>query len=194
MEDLPTEDARRRAIAWATALTAGTPLAPQQYEAALLERYARGQLSLDQVLQQLDGRVHHVLYRSQATRPFTEAQLWELCERAQDWNAQHGLTGLLCYCPDGHFAQVFEGAADDVQDLLGRIQADPRHRDVHVLSHAAGPARLFPDWRMAFALAEPAEFYWLVGYLEARQQRLLKPQFPITGEHLRTLVTAFSQL
>ncbi len=47
MEDLPTEAARRRAIAWATALTAGTPMAPHAYEAALLERYAVGDLTLD---------------------------------------------------------------------------------------------------------------------------------------------------
>ncbi|OGX91011.1 hypothetical protein [Hymenobacter coccineus] len=61
MEDSLNEAARRRAIAWATALTAGTSLATRAHEAALLEDYARGLLTLDQVLDRLDGRVHHCM-------------------------------------------------------------------------------------------------------------------------------------
>ncbi|MGI4883944.1 MAG: hypothetical protein ACRYFR_03175 [Janthinobacterium lividum] len=56
MEDLSTEAARRRAIAWAFAVTQGTALAPQAYEADLLERYARGELTLAQAIADLNGR------------------------------------------------------------------------------------------------------------------------------------------
>ncbi|WP_161599620.1 BLUF domain-containing protein [Hymenobacter nivis] len=194
MEDLPTEAARRRAIAWATALVAGTPLAPQQYEAELLERYARGELTLNQVLARLDVRVHHLLYRSRAVHPFSEAQLLNLLEQARTYNAQHDLTGLLCYSRDGHFVQVLEGEATTVHELFAHILRDGRHQQVTVLSDAAGPARMFSDWRMAFAQVEPAEFHWLIGYLEARRQRPALPQIPIDDPHLVALLTNFGAL
>jgi hypothetical protein len=193
MEDLPTEDARRRAIAWATALTAGTPLAPRAYEAALLEDYAQGRLTLDQVLARLDERVHHVLYRSRATRPFTDDQLLQLLEQSQAWNDQCNITGLLCYSRDGYFVQLLEGDALDVHSLFARILADPRHQQVTVLSDAATEARYFPDWRMAFSAAAPAEFHWLVSHLNARREHLAQPQEPIADPHLRTLLDAFSR-
>ncbi|AMJ66057.1 BLUF domain-containing protein [Hymenobacter sp. PAMC 26628] len=194
MEDLPTEAARRHAIAWATSLVAGTPLAPQPYEAELLERYARGELTLNQVLAHLDVRVHHVLYRSRAVHPFSEAQLLDLLEQSRAYNEQHDLTGLLCYSRDGHFVQVLEGEAAAVHAVFARIQRDGRHQQVKVLSDAAGPARMFGDWRMAFARVEAAEFHWLIGYLEAHRRHLVLPQVPINDPHLGTLLAAFGAL
>ena len=108
MEELSDEAQRRRAIAWATALTANTPLASQAYEQALLERFARGELDIDQVLQALDTQVQHVLYRSQAVRPFSSAHLTELLEASRAYNEAHDITGLLCYSA-GHFVQLLEG-------------------------------------------------------------------------------------
>jgi len=191
MEDLPTEAARRRAIAWATALVTDTPLAPQAYEAELLERYAVGELTLNQVLARLDQRVHHVLYRSQAAQPFTDGQLADLVEQSRAWNEQYDLTGLLCYGHHGHFVQLIEGDELAVHALFARILRDPRHRHVTALSDAAGEVRHFPDWRMAFARAEPAEFHWLIDALDARRQRLVLPHVPITEPHLCTLLRAF---
>ncbi len=127
----------------------------------------------------LDARVHHVLYRSRAVRPFTDGQLTDLLEQARAWNEAHDLTGLLVYCADRHFVQVLEGDAPAVHGLMARILRDPRHRHVTVLRDAAGDARHFPDWRMAFAAAEPAEFHWLIGYFAARTQHLMQPHRPV---------------
>ncbi|MGI4886919.1 MAG: BLUF domain-containing protein [Janthinobacterium lividum] len=194
MKDFSNEEDRRRAIAWAIAVTQGTPLAPQAYEANLLERYARGELTLDQAIAGLDGRVHHVLYRSRAVRPFSDGQLTDLLEQSRAWNEPRDLTGLLVYSRDGHFVQIIEGDALEVHALFARILRDPRHEQVTLLSEAAGPARRFPDWRMAFAVAEPAEFHWLVGYLAARQQHLVQPHVPVTDAHLNTLLHAFGNV
>jgi hypothetical protein len=91
-KQLETERQRRRAIAWAIALTADTAWAPEAYESDLLECYALGELTIDQVLLQLANRaprptlVQHVLYRSRATHPFTSAQLTDLLEQARAYN------------------------------------------------------------------------------------------------------------
>ncbi|OGX91421.1 BLUF domain-containing protein [Hymenobacter coccineus] len=191
MDDLSTEDARRRAIAWATALAAGTSLAAQPHEAELLEHYARGEMTLNQVLARLETQVHHVLYRSQAAHPFSEDQLLELLEQARVGNEQHNLTGLLCYSHDGHFVQVLEGEEMAVREMFAHIQRDARHQRVTVLSEAAGPARMFGDWRMAFARVEATAFHWLIGYLEARRRNLLLPHVRIDDPHLVSLLAAF---
>ena len=137
MENLSDEAQRRRAIAWAIALTANTPLAPQAYERELLERFARGELTIDQVLLALDTQVQHVLYRSRAVQPFSLTQLAELLEESRAYNEAHDITGLLCYC-EGHFVQLLEGPPAEVQRLYANIRRDPRHQQVLTLHDAAG--------------------------------------------------------
>lgn len=194
MEEFENEAQRRRAIAWAVALTANTPLMPQQYEQELLEQYAQGTLTLSQVMAQLDGRVHHLLYHSQATHPISATALTALVEQAQIWNEAHNITGLLCYSQSGHFVQVLEGKAEDVHNVFARIQQDKRHYNVQTLSDQATATRWFPDWRMALVSAEPNDYYWLLGYLEARGHNLVQPQIPITTPHLLTLLEEFSKV
>lgn len=140
MNDLQTEAERRKAIAWAIALTAETELAPDQYEAGLLERYAQGYLSLADVLHALDHRVHHLLYRSRALTPLSESQLTTLVEQSRAYNEKHRITGLLCYS-QGHFVQVLEGSATDVHALYARIRQDKRHHQVQTLSDYATATR-----------------------------------------------------
>ncbi|TVT39286.1 BLUF domain-containing protein [Hymenobacter setariae] len=194
MKEPETEAKRRRAIAWAVALTAETHLAPEQYEWELLECYAKGTLTLDQVLQHLDTQIHHVLYRSKAVRLFTKGQLTDLLEQSRAWNEAHNLTGLLCYSSDGHFVQVLEGPAAEVRALFAKIRQDTRHYRVQALSNRATPLRWFADWRMAFTQVAPADFYWLIGYLEARGHNLVLPQLPVVEPHLLTLLDAFQKL
>ena len=198
MLELQDEGQRRRAIAWAVALTAETHLAPDQYEFDLLEAYAGGQQTLSQVLHQLDTRVQHLLYRSQAVYPLTSGQLTELLEQSRAWNEAHGITGLLSYCSTsdcrtGHFVQVLEGAASDVHDLFAKIRQDKRHHHVQLLSDKASGKRWFADWQMAFAPVEASDFFWLIGYLDAKGHNLIKPQIPIIDSGLLTLLDKFSK-
>lgn len=193
MKDLQTEAQRRKAIAWAIALTAETHLAPDQYESDLLERYAQGLISLPHVLHLLDHRVHHLLYRSQAVVALSEADLTTLVEQSQGWNDTHDITGLLCYS-SGQFVQVLEGTAEDVHTLFAKIQRDKRHHSVQKLSDYATATRWFADWRMAFVGAEVHDFYWLLGYLEAKGHNLVRPQIPINSPHLITLLESFSNV
>ncbi|OUJ66100.1 BLUF domain-containing protein, partial [Hymenobacter crusticola] len=185
MDDLSTEAARRRAIAWATALAANTPLEPQAYEQALLDEYAVGALTLEQVLRLLDERVKHVLYRSRATQAFTEEQISELLETSRAWNEQHGITGLLCYS-DRQFVQLLEGKAHPVDLLYARIQRDPRHQQVTTLSTAQGAQRFFADWQMGFVTADEGEFHWVLTSLEHPSHNASLIEQYVQDPHLRT--------
>jgi hypothetical protein len=50
----------------------------------------------------------------------------------------------------GNIIQVIEGEDDDVLQLYENIKADPRHKDVTLLSKDPIINRQFPDWQMGF--------------------------------------------
>ena len=62
-------------------------------------------------------------------------------------NPKRGIGGVLHY-GHGYFFQVLEGPRGTITALLRTIMADPRHRDVHVLTTGAIDRRCFPDWSM----------------------------------------------
>ena len=184
-----TPAARRRAVAWAVALTAGTSLAPRRYERYLLDRYQGGVLTIDEVIELLEASVYQVLYRSRATRPLGEAQLQELLEYSRAYNARYQITGLLLYS-DGRFVQVLEGDEAPVRALFARIQQDSRHTQVVTLREGPGPQRRFADWQMAFGhVAAPA----LDQVLGAVNRPAPEP-VAIDDPHLQALLKAFGPL
>jgi hypothetical protein len=153
---LDTVAQRRRAVAWVLNLTANTPLAPGRYERQLLARYEQNELTIDQVMELLDASTYQLLYRSRATILPTEADLQHLLSQARAHNAEAQLTGLLLYS-DGRYVQVLEGPEAEVRAVYARIRRDPRHTQVLTVSEGLGPARRFPDWRMALGnVAQPA--------------------------------------
>lgn len=70
-------------------------------------------------------------------------------------NARDGLTGALAIS-DGWFLQVLEGPPAALDSLLRRLERDPRHTDVVVLSRQPTTGRLFSDWSMASGRITPA--------------------------------------
>jgi hypothetical protein len=179
--------ARRRAIALGVALTADTPLAPGRYERQLLNRYADGELTLDQVLALLDAATYHILYRSRATSKPSDADLQHLLDRAHAHNAQANITGLLLYS-DGRYVQVLEGPQDEVQAVYARILRDPRHTQVVTVSEGIGPARRFPSWHMGLGnVAQPAVARMLSAALAEEPFHSV----PINGPVLHQLLHAF---
>lgn len=62
-------------------------------------------------------------------------------------NARIRLVGGL-YFADGCFFQVLEGREEDVEALYARLQHDPRHEDLQVLSRREIPEPEFRGWAM----------------------------------------------
>jgi hypothetical protein len=180
------EAARRRAVTAAIALTANTPLAPKRYERQLLARYQTGELTIDEVLTQLEESTYHVLYRSRAAQAPTEADLQALLEWSRTYNAHHHITGLLLYC-DGRFVQLIEGPEATVRALYARIQQDTRHTQVVTLSDGPSPQRWFADWHMAFGQVDAPELHEVLGVVETQK----RPLVTIMDPHLQTLLHAF---
>jgi hypothetical protein len=190
MPDSPQfqEAERRRAVAFAVALTANTPLAPKRYERQLLARYQTGELTIDDVLALLDKSTYHVLYRSRATYTPTETDLQTLLEQSRTYNAQEQITGLLLY-NDGQFVQLVEGPEAVVRSLYAQIRADPRHTQVVTLSEGPAPQRWFADWHMAFGHLDAPALHHVLGAVATRTL----PPVPIKDPHLQTLLHAFGQ-
>ncbi len=78
-----------------------------------------------------------------------QAAIGNILAAARRNNARHGVTGALIFS-DGCFAQVLEGAREEVEAVFETIQCDPRHSDVTILHLHQIEQRSFGDWSMAF--------------------------------------------
>jgi len=72
-----------------------------------------------------------------------------ICALSQDYNALHGITGILTL-HRGRFAQVLEGPETAVRQLMRRIMADPRHHSIRIAADGPIVKRRYADWRMAY--------------------------------------------
>ncbi|MDF3414146.1 BLUF domain-containing protein [Sulfitobacter sp. M57] len=97
-------------------------------------------------------------------------------------NAVANLSGLLV--SDGRrFFQVLEGPLDALEACYARIEADTRHRRVHLLAKGTAPERAFGNWQMGHA--NPAELQPLVRDSVFELTRLLDAQAPERGDNAR---------
>jgi len=111
--------------------------------------------------------LYHIIYHSIAAGGgMSPEALASLLHQARAYNHAHRLTGLLLYAADTQeFVQVLEGAQAEVQALYAHIARDPRHKHAFVLHEGQETARMFPDWRMGFALAAGQDVRTTTGYL-----------------------------
>jgi hypothetical protein len=108
--------------------------------------------------------MHHIIYLSRATAPFTDDQLHELLEQARVRNATLDVTGLLLYGSQ-QFMQVLEGEEAAVRTIYEAIKRDPRHQNVTAYADKGIEQRAFAGWDMAFEATSAARFAEVAGYL-----------------------------
>ena len=90
-----------------------------------------------------------LVYASHAMSTLDDALVGSILKRAQTYNQEHGITGILCTYSQGNvFVQVLEGGRADVNALYAAIVCDPRHRDVTLLDYCEIGQRRFATWRM----------------------------------------------
>ncbi|WP_193164635.1 BLUF domain-containing protein [Microbulbifer hainanensis] len=68
-------------------------------------------------------------------------------------NTRSDIGGVL-YFGDGHFFQALEGDRDGINATYRKIQRDPRHTDVTMLSLKSIQQRVFGGWSMKYVPAE----------------------------------------
>lgn len=87
-----------------------------------------------------------LLYASRAVDDSPQAIEAILAQSRQN-NPGCGITGILCH-GGGVFLQALEGGRQAVSALYGRIQSDPRHKDVVLLHYEEITERRFGGWTM----------------------------------------------
>ena len=90
-----------------------------------------------------------LIYVSTSEKLLNDEELLDILKASRENNSSKDVTGLLLY-KGGNFMQVLEGPDEAVEALYEKIKADPRHKDVSVLSREQISARQFPAWEMAF--------------------------------------------
>ena len=106
--------------------------------------------------------LYHIVYVSDATRPFGRQELQALLSRSRENNQRAGITGILLHKAD-RFAQVLEGEETAVRRLYDTISRDDRHHRVAILEQGPVARRDFPDWSMGFQDLSDADLLGLYG-------------------------------
>ncbi len=68
-------------------------------------------------------------------------------------NRRLDITGMLVQS-HGHFVQLLEGRSSVVRDLMGKIAADPLHRDLRLLHDQPIERRQFSRWAMGLVRSD----------------------------------------
>ena len=116
--------------------------------------------------------MHHLIYSSSATRPFSDNALQDLLTKARLHNEQQAITGVLLY-HDGQFMQLLEGEEATVRALYRIIEQDARHTGILKLADKPIENRSFSEWAMAFRSVEGEAFTQLQGYQPSTSQNLI---------------------
>jgi hypothetical protein len=96
--------------------------------------------------------MRQVIYVSTACSSAYAIDPSDILEVSARNNRRDGITGLL-YSDSKRFLQALEGDEAKVAAALARIEKDPRHRAVVVLSDRMVSEREFGEWSMAHRAA-----------------------------------------
>ncbi len=100
-------------------------------------------------------RLERLIYESTATGTTGSiTNLAVILAESQRNNDRDELTGALA-AHDERYIQVIEGPAPALDNLLRRLEGDPRHRNIVILERAPIAARAFDRWAMASARITP---------------------------------------
>ncbi len=89
-----------------------------------------------------------IKYISRFARLFSSEELEKLGQEFKKNNEVNEITGVFMASGDLFF-QIIEGPDEKVDALMEKIEQDPRHRDVLILSNENNKTqRIFPDWSM----------------------------------------------
>lgn len=98
----------------------------------------------------------YIAYTSTAHELLRSSDIDHLLLDARAFNARIGVTGVLLY--DGlRFFQYFEGSDYATDQVMSRIRASGRHRQIQLLADAHRQGRELDRWYMGFSQS-PASF------------------------------------
>lgn len=113
-----------------------------------------------------------LIYVSTSVKLLNDEELLDILKVSRENNSSRDATGLLLY-KGGNFMQVLEGPDEVVEAVFETIKADPRHKDVIVLSREQISNRQFPAWEMAFQNLDNPEVKNEPGYSQFLQDEFI---------------------
>nr|GFC63030.1 hypothetical protein [Tanacetum cinerariifolium] len=134
--------------------------------------------------------MHHIIYLSWTTGPFTDKELQQLLTCSRQRNTELAVTGILLYGNE-QFLQVLEGEEEVVQGVYARIRRDARHCNVLTFANKAIGQRTFTDWAMAFQPVSSQQLEKVVGYLGAPNAPVNTAGLSYNDMHLFDLLRSF---
>ncbi|CCG42971.1 BLUF domain-containing protein [Magnetospirillum molischianum] len=129
-----------------------------------------------------------IIYASAASESMVASDLPLILEKARVKNERLNITGFLLY-DEGSFLQVLEGPNDALEEVLGAIIADNRHKKIRLLSKKIVDGREFGDWAMAYAVkdVERARCDGFLDYAASREE------FSIEGGEVTQILSMFQE-
>ncbi|MDP2356881.1 MAG: BLUF domain-containing protein [Beijerinckiaceae bacterium] len=101
----------------------------------------------------MTSQLYRLVYHSRnfisGTPEQVSVEVNKILESSQRNNLLIDVTGALIFNA-GMFAQVLEGARNDLEATFERIQRDERHGEVEILAFDEASSRGFPSWSMGF--------------------------------------------
>lgn len=131
--------------------------------------------------------MHHIIYLSWATVPFTNAQLQKLLTLARRRNSELAITGILLYGNE-RFVQVLEGEEEIVEEMYAHIRQDPRHDNFITFASKPIAQRAFAEWTMAFQPVSSQQLDDVVGHLGPPTVPVNTVGLPYSDAHLFDLL------
>ncbi len=125
-----------------------------------------------------------MLYVSTAVGPITTTVTGTILRSAQAFNADNGITGVLCQ-GQGVYLQVLEGRRSEVNTLYARIAADKRHKNVQLMTFEDIAQRRYGAWAMAHVDLTDADTVLAMKPLDAQFD-----PYTATGERVMAQIDA----
>ena len=93
--------------------------------------------------------LQRVFYISRVADPGQPPDMKRILGRSRMSNRRLDITGMLAHS-GRHFAQVLEGPTADVDALVEKVAADPRHIDFKVIFRKPIEHRAYGEWEMGY--------------------------------------------
>lgn len=77
---------------------------------------------------------------------------------SKERNDENQITGILFY-ENGTFLQAVEGPEQSIDNLMDRLQEDPRHRNLEILVQIEIDERYFQQWNMDSINLEQSDLF-----------------------------------
>ena len=91
--------------------------------------------------------MYRLIYKSRSAGSISKENLRDILYTSLEKNRADRVNGALI-ATSSYFLQFLEGDFDDVNSTFFRIVADPRHRDIKLVSFRQVDKPLFSQWRM----------------------------------------------